>query len=186
MGWTGYPAAHYKNGKIDRKAEVKARMSNWEHHTILKDSLVGSTWYAAVRDDVSGEVFGFVVLTKVDGGDLWTKEMDETFGPFHFACPKGILKLLTPTDNEQANEWRKNCWQYHEEQKDPHLFKNMPEGTKVKWTVAHDYWTGGIQKGEVHTLTKIKYRKRYYWQLEDRSIIDPNLIGKSEYEALTA
>lgn len=186
MGWWGHKPTHFKNGKVDRKAELIAQAEKWENFTLLKGSLIGTTWYAAVRDDRTGEVFGMVTLTSIDDGYFMVKEMDETVGPFYYQCPMNILKLLTPTDNEQANEWRKNCWQYHEEQKDPYLFKNLPEGAKVKWTVASSNWLGDLEKGQVHTLEKIKYHKRYYWQLENRSIIDPKHISRKEYEPLIA
>ena len=35
--------------------------------------------------------------------------------PYHYECPKSILKLLTPTDNELANEWREKCYEYHKQ-----------------------------------------------------------------------
>ena len=37
------------------------------------------------------------------------KYLDETCGPYAFDCPESILNLLTPTDNEYANNWRKQC-----------------------------------------------------------------------------
>ena len=47
MGWTEYHAAYYKNGKVDRKAELDA-MYNWEDENrkveVLKSSMVGSTY----------------------------------------------------------------------------------------------------------------------------------------------
>jgi hypothetical protein len=38
------------------------------------------------------------------------KEMDESMGPVKSECPKRILKLLTPTDEQEALEWRRRCW----------------------------------------------------------------------------
>lgn len=35
--------------------------------------------------------------------------MDETVGPRIDNCPEHILDLLTPTDQEWANEWRQRC-----------------------------------------------------------------------------
>lgn len=39
------------------------------------------------------------------------KDMDETCGPYEASCPERILKLLTPTDNQYANDWRQRCWE---------------------------------------------------------------------------
>ena len=52
MGWTSYHAEHYKNGKIDRKAECDAYFLeglNRGHFDVLKSSMVGSTYYAAIK-----------------------------------------------------------------------------------------------------------------------------------------
>ena len=136
MGWTSYHATHYKNGKIDRKAECDAYFMdglNKGHFEVLKSAMVGSTYYAAVQGIVknvgkneSGEniyeplpenertTFGIVFLTSTDRKDYFNfsyKEMSESMGPYSYDCPKGILDLLSPTDNEYANEWRKACYE---------------------------------------------------------------------------
>ena len=38
--------------------------------------------------------------------NLGYKDMDESMGPYNYNCPKRILDLLTPTEYEQAREWR--------------------------------------------------------------------------------
>lgn len=38
-----------------------------------------------------------------------TKLVGETSGPFESGCPKRILDLLSPTDNENAKDWRARC-----------------------------------------------------------------------------
>ena len=45
------------------------------------------------------------------------KDMDETMWPYYYNCPERILKLLTPTTNENALEWRKRCWENIERKK---------------------------------------------------------------------
>lgn len=49
MGWTGYFATHYKNGKIDKKAELDEMFSR--NQKILKSQMVGSTYFAAAGDN---------------------------------------------------------------------------------------------------------------------------------------
>ncbi|MDN5375448.1 MAG: hypothetical protein PWQ39_488 [Thermacetogenium sp.] len=47
-------------------------------------------------------------------------------GPYCYDCPERILKLLTPTENEWANEWRRKCWERIEaKKKRPKLRKGM-------------------------------------------------------------
>lgn len=68
-----------------------------------------SAFYAAVRDD-DGEVWAFVALTSRGGGGYGYKEMEESMGPCAVHAPARVLRALTPTDNEAANDWREACW----------------------------------------------------------------------------
>lgn len=38
------------------------------------------------------------------------KDMDESMGPYQTNCPERILKLLTPTEYQHAQDWRDACW----------------------------------------------------------------------------
>lgn len=35
--------------------------------------------------------------------------MDEFSGPGYYNCPQQILSLLSPTENDYANNWREKC-----------------------------------------------------------------------------
>lgn len=139
MGWTtcGY-ASNWKfdaNGRrhVDRRKECDA-LYTWERKepvvgadgrvyprmkdTVLKSAMVGSVYYAAVRREKDGEpphVWGAVCLTcgrqRHDGSVWGYKNMSEDVLPYFFDCPAGILALLTPTDDENANKWRELCRQ---------------------------------------------------------------------------
>lgn len=51
-----------------------------------------------------------VMLTSTrNGTEFAYKDMDETCGPCAYDCPESILKLLSPTDSQWANEWREKC-----------------------------------------------------------------------------
>ena len=149
MGWTGYHATHYKNGEIDRKAECDAVFSGenengkWE---VLKSSMRGSTYYAAVRrTKPSGEsyVFAGVALTSVDMKDYYNfsyKDMDESVGPGCYDCPKGILDLLSPTENEYALAWRARC---REKSAKKNELSALPIGAVIEYD-----WYGTIKRAE--------------------------------------
>lgn len=134
MGWTSYHASHYKNGKIDRKAECDAYFKeglNQGHYKVLKSVMYGSVYYAAVQTlkkyigknedgtfiyedlpESEKRIFAVVFLTSIDEKDYYNfsyKDMDEACGPCAYDCPKSILKLLPETENEYALEWRKKC-----------------------------------------------------------------------------
>lgn len=133
MGWTSYHATHYKqNGSIDRKAECDAYFLeglNRGHFEVLKSALVGTVYYAAVRNlkryagkDENGNgiyedaadqpVWAAVFLTQIDSGNYFNfyyKDMGEDMGPCECDCPVSILNLLSPTDSKWALEWRERC-----------------------------------------------------------------------------
>ena len=85
--------------------------------TVLKSSMVGSTYYAAAeRGEAEGarSVFAIVCLTFTrpnarDGYTFGYKDMTEHMGPAESDCPASILDLLTPIEGEWPNNWRDRC-----------------------------------------------------------------------------
>ncbi len=152
MGWTSY----YIAGKVDRKAECD-KILHCEHLKVEKSRMVGSTYYAAVRvtkrrirmegnctlyEDIPEEeqkVFGCVILTTARKEQCYTeftyKENSECVGPCERRCPDSILNLLTPTEDEYALEWRKECREYNQKKK---LLKNAPLGTRIEISMNDD------------------------------------------------
>ena len=154
MGWTYQHATYYKNGKIDRKAECDAYFteSNAGWYKVEKSALVGKVYYAAIRQlrgfkdgktfdipESEQKVSAVVFLTDTNTKDYYNfgyKEMDESMIPCYYDCPAGILKLLSPTDNDWSNEWRERCREYAAEKraakKNPNSLENLPIGTVIK------------------------------------------------------
>lgn len=132
MGWTYYHADATYNPRthkyvVNRKAECD-NLFNCEmiecrgKFEVLKSRMIGTRYYAAIKittfatetepEDV--RVCGVVVLTSVVTKAWYNfgyKEISETMGPQYCDCPKSILDLLTPTDDEYANAWRKACYE---------------------------------------------------------------------------
>lgn len=97
------------------------------------------------------EVIAVVVLTSVRNGRYFGyKDMDESELPFYYNCPESILKLLTPTENANANEWRKRCREYN-------LKKKELDKATLNTSVAV------IINGEKKIFTKSVHRKRKKW-----------------------
>lgn len=160
MGWDFCHATHYKaDGKVDRKAELDARFT-WGNHKVLKSSLKGTTYYAAV-DLGEGNVVAVIAITSgADRNDPYynfgTKVMDETMHPLYYDCPKGILDLLTETDNYNANIWRSKC---REKKMADKWLSKLKIGEKIVW-------------GEERILTKHApaYQfKTWFWYDEENS-----------------
>ena len=156
MGWDFGTAKHYKNGRIDRKAEVRDILT--PENSVLKDSMVGSTYYAAIKDKKTGEVFCGVILTRTrEGWEFGYKALTEYDGPVEDKCPKSILDLLTPTDNKYALGWRERCRKNYEikkisdsKKKDPErakrarILRSVPLGGEI--IVTFKNWKGEYQK----------------------------------------
>lgn len=184
MGWTSYHLnGELKDGKYiiniksecDRLLTQKAHESHgvwYKEMTVLKSSMVGRTYYAAVKTtdrDGNYHIWAAVFLTSTDQrnyNNFAYKDMDETCGPMQCKCPKGILNLLTDTDSEYAKKWREQCWAYHESKKSPNSLENLPIGSKI--TFINQYTlSNGTKPGDTIVLTKVKKpgkkRERKYW-----------------------
>lgn len=159
MGWTAYHATHYdRRGNIDRKAECDGYFEeglNTGHYKVVKSAMHGSTYYGAIkklvryagRDENDNptyeplpeedqEVFAVVFLTHVDKKDYFNfsyKDMSETMEPFYYDCPKSILDVLSPTDNECALTWRRKCRERIEKKKEKTSLSNLPVGSKIQF-----------------------------------------------------
>lgn len=166
MGWTGYYCTRYKNGKVDVKGELDS-IANWTkesgyYHKVLKSSMVGSVYYAAIEiggADEPRRVFAMICRTSTtwkDGCNLFYKYMSEDMGPNEDKCPESILNLLTDTEYEAAKEWKERCRKYHEKRKlakkDKYSLKNLPVGSTIDFMLPYD--TNVYGRGDYITLKK--------------------------------
>lgn len=168
MGWTSQRANFYKNGTVDRKAEMDSIFkeedsANGEfHYKTLKSAIVGSTYYAAIEktNNKTGkkEVFAVICLTSVSNDPYYNfsyKDMDETMGPYKYDCPSSILKLLTPTENKYAKEWREKC---NENIKKKYQLEKMDKHGKKGGTIIF-YPSSDLQSGR-----KANEPIKLFWQ----------------------
>lgn len=184
MGWTSYHASEYRRGNVNRKAECDKLWIQTEHDgypelKVLKSTMKGSTYYAAVQNVTKGVTFGVVVLTNVNSKDYYNfayKEMDETCGPGQSECPDSILKLLSPTDSEYALAWRKRCAEFNAKKKAKLTPATLPVGTTIRFKL----WNG-----EERTLKKMppayQYR-RNWWYVVGQHASYPARRIPDEYE----
>lgn len=183
MGWTAYKAIHYKNGKIDRKGECDYIFSRETKYELVKSVMVGTVYYAAVRNIDTGEVWAAVFLTQVDGDEFAYKDMDETVIPCYYDCPNSILNLLTSTDNEHSNYWREKCRENNARKHSPKAFGKLKEGQQVMWTVPDDRFDG-LNRGDKVRMVKAKVNgmKRCVWFVPGMGYIPPKHINQDDYE----
>lgn len=145
MGWTSEPVRYWtkKNGKrvADRKQHVHDIVCAGGRYEILTEALYGSTWYGAIREKPedacgiampSSPVFACIILTHVREGMFSYKIMDEAMGPCYYDCPAHVLKILSPTDNAYALEWRRACTEKRKAKRDPGRPANLSIGTMIE------------------------------------------------------
>lgn len=138
MGWTSYQASHYKGGAIDRKAECMDVASSGGEE-VVKASMKGSIFYAAVRSSRNPDrVYGLVLLTQVDHGCFYYKDITEDMGPAYHDCPKSVLDALTPTTNQYALEWRRLCYEKAQKQRAGVNITRLPLGSIIQVVTPFD------------------------------------------------
>jgi len=186
MGWLFYDAKNYRpDGSVDRKKEADETFS--ESYTVLKSVMVASVHYAAVKNKRTGAVSAAVTLTSSDkrgsGFNFGYKGISENMGPCEAKCPRSILKLLTPTEDEYAIAWRDRCHTYHAQ---TDVFKNLPVGTKISWVATAGF--SHFKEGECVTLEKVIPRGRgARWLCKAIPVyIKPKYVDMGEVKILAA
>lgn len=182
MGWTWYHASEYtKSGRVSPSREIRKEMKRGINGTIIGDAFVNGVYYAAVRDDRDNSVWALICLTGTTTTDYFNfgyKDMDEFMGPYSYGCPDRVLDLLTQTDSEVANEWRRKC---RESNAKGDTFKSLPDGARAEWTCPPRM--SGLEEGRVYTIRKSKqnaWKKRspWVWHIEGtRWCLKPSLVG---------
>lgn len=156
MGWD----YHQETPPYDRRSIIRRHLS--KEFEVVKDTVVGTTYYGAIREKNTGHVHALVVLTDVDKKDwcnFGMKWMTENCGPYAYDCPKSILDLLSPTDNEYAKEWRQKCLEHQQQNKAKKDFlRTAPFGTRIKAT---------LKNGEERLVTKMppNHQFKTWWLL---------------------
>ena len=207
MGWAETRAMHRKaNGQADVKAELDA-IYTWSNNVrtskVLKSQIVRgefhkSVYYAAVEcreqpyhaamrnDGTDGrEVYCVVVLIEDATErefDFMYKDMDEFAGPVEQHCPASILDLLTKTDHEWANEWRKACRKNAEDKAFRAKLARLPIGTEIEWQLDDDEQISIGNPGDRYTLVREQVGKQKRWMLYypgGRGYVPPKWLNRN-------
>jgi hypothetical protein len=162
MGWT------FSNK--EKNVSVKAffeKMYNSDAIRVLDCKVVGiKTAYLAIESTpYAGPrmVFALVCLLDYQNGrhfNFGYKDMDETMWPNEAKCPQSIFDLLTPTDNENAINWRNEC------------IKNACKNTELKSLKAGDVikfertFSFGKYGKNASTFKLIDKKKNYFYSVD--------------------
>jgi len=116
------------------------------------------------EDGTRKSVIGIVCLLGYKPHDYYNfgyKDMSEEMGPCESECPERILKLLTPTTYEWAQQWRDRCWENIKKRSTVKVKK----GDKIKFKDEISFCSGAV----LDTFTFLKgstfmsgpYQSRY-------------------------
>lgn len=131
---------------------------------LVKSAMIGNQYYAAIKSEKTGEVFGLVVIVEQKRGEFAYKAMSEEMGPYFHKCPTSILKLLTPTTYEYAIKWRELCAQYHATKNATKTIKN---GDVIKFTDVISFGPYGTEQ----TFTVRKDHRRVTFIMEKNGML---------------
>lgn len=150
MGSITLPMPH------DRKAFLDDEMSS-ARYEVIKSAMIGSTYYAAVKNVETTLTLAAVIKTQSSGDGMFTfKVMDETVNPYFYECPKGIFDLLTPLDDmdkqksqmnlcdrsiQNCAAWRDTCKQV---MTDKARRRKLKPGVKIKLPRELTFEGGGV------------------------------------------
>lgn len=107
MGWT---YTNRSDSQTDREFFTKEFSSC---NIVDMSAPIKSTIYVVLENKKAlGDLFAVVILTqwcRKDHYNFGYKDIEECMGPYSYDCPIRLLDLLSPTESEYANEWRKLC-----------------------------------------------------------------------------
>lgn len=152
---------HFFKKLSDRKRFLDDNINNGNGNLhVLKSMMRGTVYYAAVKH--GNDIFGTVAKTYLDQGELIFDLISEDEGPYYTECPVSILKMLTPTENEYAKQWRDNCYevikrrkQLQQAQKDHTLIRVIiSNGRQIDVRYDDDYGKFIEVESPLHYLSK--------------------------------
>ena len=152
MGWESFYCDKPSMPKeLKALVEEKFNTLGFRNKTrILKQKLVGKTWYAKVEStDHDGNKYAWfcVCVTDWKDGELYLKWLDNSCGPGYYDCPVDWFKGV-PVHNEYDAAWRKSC-EVHQTKKTSTAaaIKLLKAGDLVKFSTRYGdsdkwYYTG--------------------------------------------
>jgi len=109
MGAVGYHVPANQTRKQSAVEYLTKDCNTTVHYASAKGNVVYIAYSTETEPDVVSAV---VCLTWANNRDYYNftiKLVDENMGPNDCDAPGRLLAMLTPTDNDYANEWRKDC-----------------------------------------------------------------------------
>ena len=113
MGWTSfnYRKETHSTFNVEALKELlkdEFREYNFAKFHLHKDNYHHEGYTIMQKADGTSKPFILVILIKINGGEIFYKEMTEDMGPNYYNCPIDFFKWV-PTTNEYSIEFRRQC-----------------------------------------------------------------------------
>ena len=197
MAWTEKsPVTHFKaNNKPDVKSELAYRLASVSVNGIEStlqnlsfDARRPKEAYALFSEKSSGKKWAAAILLKTEGEDLSYSLIPEWENPPYYRCARRILKCLTPLsfgESPKAQQWRGKCWENIGEKAAHEKFADLPEGTRLRWTIGDDGHSF-LPSGTQIELEKVRVNSRWRWKdVNTGTVYGDNEIPHNEREYLS-
>lgn len=114
MGWT-QTRRIYNDGYTTKREEILAEFNslmdnNKKYYKVHYVHVYGNVVYCALEYLKTHKIFAVIISFSFDKDSVYYRFDDETVGPRKYNVTKKLLRMLSPTDNEYAIEWRQTCW----------------------------------------------------------------------------
>lgn len=111
----------------------------------------------------------FVMIHNHPSGDTKTQKKEfiylnlekESDMPIRRECPKIILNLLSDTDDENSQEWRKQCHKSLQIKRKLLKLDGLPEGTRIQFPSLLSF-SNGVEKGD--SIILLKSNRKWIWE----------------------
>lgn len=177
--WISRKAQYFKNnGDIDRKKECTCFLLdtiNSNLYEVVHAAFYCNVYYAAV---VQTKIFNgqeykkipkkdqkitaMIIDTKTQKKEFIYRNLEkESDMPIRRECPKIILNLLSDTDDENSQEWRKQCHKSLQIKRKLLKLDGLPEGTRIQFPSLLSF-SNGVEKGD--SIILLKSNRKWIWE----------------------
>lgn len=178
MGWTSRQQIQSDKEEILSEINCDNEHGKWE---VIDYSQKGNVAYMAVdflnKETGQKKVFACVALIRHFNGEISTKLMDESMGPYSYDCPKRILNKLTEPSNECAANWRQSCTQKKTNSNVPNIGQKIKLNNPLKFS-------DGITRQVFEVIRRGKRGKSYKCQDTGTEVIIRG-INQINFEVLS-
>ncbi len=154
MGWDGV------YGKFPGSKKFIETEAKFTEYDVIAHALKGNQLWAVIQHKTSGERSAILFLLRRYANEYDYKAMGESAHPYYYDIPERLFKMLTPTTNKYALEWRAEVEQRLQQVKSN---KAKPMGAGTLFNINGSMYMV-VEKENGKTLL-IQDTARKYWRL---------------------